>query len=93
MIAVDFGKDAGELESVDFEENMEILSDEEQRAKWDWELSNGLIDQADILIQQDPDRFEDRAAAQEYLQERSGIDQEQDNDQNTLLNALQTPVL
>ncbi len=92
MIAVDFGKDAGELESVDFEENMEILSDEEQRAKWDWELSNGLIDQADILIQQDPDRFEDRAAAQEYLQERSGIDQEQDNDQNTLLNALQTPV-
>ena len=92
MIAVDFGKDAGELESVDFEENMEILSDEEQRAKWDWELSNGLIDQADILIQQEPDRFEDRAAAQEYLQERSGIDQEQDNDQNTLLNALQTPV-
>ena len=92
MIAVDFGKDAGELESVDFEENMEILSDEEQRAKWDWELSNGLIDQADILIQQDPDRFEDRAAAQEYLQERSGIDQEQDIDQNTLLNALQTPV-
>ena len=55
MIAVDLGQDAGELESVDFEETMEVLSDSEQRDKWDWELSKGLIDEADILIQKDPD--------------------------------------
>ena len=92
MIAVDFGKDAGELESVDFEENMEILSDEEQRAKWDWELSKGLIDEADILIQQDPDRFQDREEAKEYLAERGKITTEEESPRTSLLQQLQQPV-
>ena len=73
MIAVDMGKDAGELEQVDFEESMEVLSDTEQRDKWDWELDKGLIDEADILMQKDPDRFIDRETAQEYLQERGKV--------------------
>ena len=90
MIAVDLGKDAGELEGVDFEENMEILSDDEQRAKWDWELSKGLIDEADILIQQDPDRFEDRAEAQEYLAERGKVTEEAP--EGSLLQQLTKPV-
>ena len=92
MVAVDFGKDAGELESVDFEENMEILSDEEQRAKWDWELSKGLIDEADILIQQDPDRFQDREEAKEYLAERGKITTEEESPRTSLLQQLQQPV-
>ena len=64
MIAIDMGKDAGELEQVDFEETMEVLSDAEQRDKWDWELSKGLIDEADILMQKDPYIYTDRETAQ-----------------------------
>ena len=93
MIAVDMGKDAGELESIDFEETMEVLSSDEQRAKWDWELSKGLIDEADILIQQDPDRFEDREAAQEYLQERGKVvATEEEAPNGSLLQQLVKPV-
>ena len=92
MIAVDLGKDAGELEQIDFQETMEVLSDDEQRAKWDWELSKGLIDEADILIQQDPDRFEDRAAAQEYLAERGKITTPEETPEGSLLEQLIKPV-
>ena len=93
MIAVDLGKDAGELEQVDFQETMEVLSDDEQRAKWDWELSKGLIDEADILIQQDPDRFEDRAAAQEYLADRGKVVEEaEESPEGSLLQQLVKPV-
>ena len=92
MIAVDLGKDAGELEGIDFQENVEVLSDEEQRAKWDWELSKGLIDEADILIKQDPDRFPDRESAQEYLAERSKTVAPEESTNGTLLEALTKPV-
>ena len=92
MIAVDLGQDAGELESVDFEETMEVLSDSEQRDKWDWELSKGLIDEADILIQKDPDRFPDREAAKEYLEERGKPQVEEESPNRSLLNALTKPV-
>ena len=92
MIAVDLGKDAGELEGVDFQENVEVLSDKEQREKWDWELSKGLIDEADILIKQDPDRFPDRESAQEYLAESSKIEVPEESTNGTLLEALTKPV-
>ena len=92
MIAVDLGKDAGELEGVDFQENVEVLSDKEQREKWDWELSKGLIDEADILIKQDPDRFPDRESAQEYLAERSKVEVPEESTNGTLLEALTKPV-
>ena len=81
---------------VDYEETEEILSDEEQRAKWDWELSHGIIDVADILIQRDPDRFPDRDSAQDYLFERSSQDlaevDEEESPQGSLLEALTRPV-
>ena len=92
MIAVDMGKDAGELEQIDFQETMEVLSDDEQRAKWDWELSKGLIDEADILMQQDPDRFEDREAANEYLQERGKAVEAEESPEGSLLQQLVKPV-
>ena len=96
ILAVESGVNAGELLKVDYEENMEILSDEEQRAKWDWELSHGIIDVADILIQRDPDRFPDRDSAQDYLFERSSQDlaevDEEESPQGSLLEALTRPV-
>ena len=51
--------DAGELESVDFGETAEVLSAQEQREQWEWELSKGIIDTADILMAMDSDRFPD----------------------------------
>ena len=97
MIAVDMGKDAGDLEQVDFEESMEVLSDQEQRDKWEWELANGLIDRADILMQKDPDRCPDRDSAEDYLFERSSADladddEEVEEEENTLLAQLTRPV-
>ena len=96
IIAVDMGKDAGDLEQVDFEESMEVLSDKEQREKWEWELANGLIDRADILMQKDPDRFPDRDSAEDYLFERSSADLADDDEEveeeNSLLAQLTRPV-
>ena len=71
IIAVEQGQDAGDLEDVDFDEATEVLSNQEQREKWDWELSKGIIDEADIMTQINPDLT--REEAQEYLDERKTI--------------------
>ena len=91
IIAIEQGKDAGFLLGIDYEESTEILSDEEQRAKWDWELSNGLIDKADILMQQDADKYPERQDALDYLAERSGVEEAKEGT-SPLLAALTTPV-
>ena len=91
IIAIEQGKDAGFLLGIDYEESTEILSDEEQRAKWDWELSNGLIDKADILMQQDVDKYPERQDALDYLAERSGVEEAKEGT-SPLLAALTTPV-
>ena len=62
--------DAGQLESIDYKETADILSGQEQREQWEWELSKGIIDVADILMQMDPDRFPEREDALEHLEER-----------------------
>ena len=90
IIAVEQGKDAGDLEDVDYSESIEVLNDQEQREKWEWELSKGLIDLADIIMQQNPDF--DRAEAETYLEERNKIEETPDAPENALLKALQKPV-
>ena len=92
MIAVEQGRDAGFLLGVDYEESTEILSEDEQRIKWDWELDKGLIDLADILMQQDPDKYPERQDALDYLAERSGVEEEAEEATSPLLAALTTPV-
>ena len=92
IINAELGKDAGFLLGVDYEESTEILSDEEQREKWDWEKANGLIDNADILMQQDPDKYPERQDALDYLAERSGVEEEAEEVTSPLLAALTTPV-
>ena len=97
VINVELGRDAGELIKVDYEESTEILSEDEQRAKWDWELSHKIIDTADILMQRDPDKFTTREEALEYLDERSGKKEEEEMNKeeeqtSPLLQALTTPV-
>ena len=90
MIAVEQGKDAGDLEDVDYSESIEVLNDQEQRDKWEWELSKGLIDLADVLIQQNPDL--DRAEAEAYLEERKKVEEVKEGPESTLLQALAKPV-
>tara|TARA_Y100001963_G_scaffold49551_1_gene69516 strand:- start:3059 stop:4390 length:1332 start_codon:yes stop_codon:yes gene_type:complete len=92
ILGVEANVNAGELLKVDYGESMEILSDEEQRAKWDWELSHGLIDKLDILMQRDPDRYPDRQTAQEYIDERQEKPIEEEGQQGSLLEALTRPV-
>ena len=93
MLGVEANINAGTLDKVDYQENVEILSDEEQRARWDWDLSHGLIDEKDILTQRDKDRFPDRETAQAYLDERKApVEQEETTTEGTLLQALTTPV-
>ena len=91
IIAVELGQDAGDLEDVDFSESVEVLSDEEQRAKWDWELSKGIIDLADIMMQKNPDL--DRAEAEELLAEKKTTFGEPEvEESNPLLSLLNKPV-
>ena len=89
IIAVEQGQDAGDLEDVDFDESTEILSNQEQRDKWDWELSKGLIDEADIMMQINPDLT--REEAQEHLEERKTIAPVEETT-SPLLEALAKPV-
>ena len=91
IIAVEKGQDAGFLLSIDYEESTEILSEEEQRLKWDWELEKGLIDNVDILMQQAPDKYPERKDALEYLQERAKPE-ETEVETSPLLSALTRPV-
>ena len=90
IIAVEQGKDVGDLEDVDFSESVEVLNDQEQRDKWEWELSKGLIDLADILMQQNPDL--DRAEAEAELELRKKVEEVKEAPESALLQALSKPV-
>ena len=90
--------DAGSLESIDYGESTDVMSVQEQRDQWEWELSKGIIDVADILMQKDPDRFPDRETAEDYLFERNGglvdgeLDEDDEQETSPLLKALTSPV-
>ena len=91
IISVEEGKDAGDLEVVDFDESTEILSSQEQREKWDWELEKGIIDEADIMTQINPDLT--REEALEHLEERKAIPETTEGTAgSSLLDALSKPV-
>ena len=92
IIAVEQGRDAGFLLGIDYEESTEVLSEQEQREKWEWELDKGMIDVADILMQKDPDKYPERQDALDYLAERSGVDEDEEAETSPLLAALTTPV-
>ena len=87
IIAVEAGKDAGDLEDVDYSESVEVLNDQEQRDKWEWELSKGLIDLADILMQQNPDLTREEAEAELELRKKEEVVEQT----NPLLSILQQP--
>ena len=83
---------SNELELVDFSETADILSPQEQIEKWEWMLSKGLIDEADILMQMNPDGFEDRDAAFDFIFERKQKEEQMPEGQSPLVEALTKPV-
>ena len=89
VLTTELMMNVGELESVDFGETADILSAQEQRDQWEWELSKGIIDTADILMKMDPDRFPERKDAMEYLEERNQVTETPAT--SPLLEALTTP--
>ena len=101
IVAVEMGRDAGDLEDVDFSESVEVLSDQEQREKWDWELSKGIIDLADIMMAKNPDLTREEAeellaekktTSKEAAQFKDEPEEEAETPENTLLQALAKPV-
>lgn len=100
ILTTELMMDPGMLESVDYNESTEVLSSQEQREQWEWELSKGIIDVADILIQIDSDRFPEREDALAYLEERGKSndgekqkpEEEEGSEESPLLAALTKPV-
>jgi len=93
ILGVEAGINGGELLKLDYKEDEIILSQQEQRENWEWLLSHGLIDENDILMEMDPDRFPDRETAQAYLDERVAKTTEEETTPNgSLLEALTRPV-
>jgi len=86
------GIDAGDLLSIDFTESTDVMSAQEQREQWEWELSHGLIDEADVLMQMNPDGFPDRDSALDHIFDRKKIepmdDEEEEASSNMLRDAL-----
>ena len=92
ILGVEAGINGGELLKVDYEENEEILSEQERRDRWTWLKQNELIDNADILMEMNPDRYPDRETAQAYLDEREAKTTEETTPNGSLLEALTKPV-
>ena len=92
ILTTEMMMDAGELESIDYGESTDILSSQEQRDKWEWELGKGLIDEADILMQMNPDGYETREEALEYLSERGAATTQPEEEANPLQQLLNRPV-
>ena len=78
MLLVEAGVNIPDDMSVDFAE-IEFPDYDKEREEWDWKFKHGLADKYDYLMAQDPDKFPDRQAAIDYLDERK---QETDNINN-----------
>jgi len=92
ILAEEITTDAGQLINIDYSESVEILSAAEQRAKWDWELSNGYKSKAMILMEMDADKYPDIESAQEFLDDIAGVEAQPEAEASPLLQALTTPV-
>lgn len=55
--------------NVDFTE-IQFPDPERELMQWDWWISNGIKDKIDYIMEKDPDKFESREEAIEYLEQR-----------------------
>ena len=63
---------------VDFAE-IEFPDPDKEIAKWDWWMKHGIKDKIDYIMEHDPDRFESREEAIQFLDERIGQRSERTN--------------
>ena len=63
---------------VDFAE-IEFPDPDKEMAQWDWWMKHGIKDKIDYIMEHDPDRFESREEAIQFLDERIGQRNERTN--------------
>ena len=69
IIQVETGKQLPEDISLDYTE-VKFPDFEREREEWDWKFQHGLADKYDYMMAEDPDKFPDRQAAIDYLDEK-----------------------
>ena len=55
--------------NVDYTE-VQFPDYDREREEWDWKFKHGIADRYDYLMSQDPDKFPDRQAAIDFLEEK-----------------------
>jgi hypothetical protein len=65
------------------------MTQDEKREADDWDLAHNMKDEADILMERDPDKFPDRADAVEHLVTRGWVDKQNQTEADRLVQALQ----
>tara|TARA_Y100001963_G_scaffold158334_1_gene257584 strand:- start:1181 stop:2515 length:1335 start_codon:yes stop_codon:yes gene_type:complete len=63
---------------VDFAE-IDFPDPDKEMAQWDWWMKHGIKDKIDYIMEHDPDRFESREEAIQFLDERIGQRSERTN--------------
>lgn len=91
ILETETGRVLPEEMAIDFAE-VEFPDEENDRARWEWKFKHGIADKLDYLMEMDPDRFGSREEAQEYLDERIPVKEEEDQPTNGLLSALKNPI-
>jgi hypothetical protein len=86
---VETGRDIGSELTIDFSETEYIMTQDEKREADDWDLAHNMKDEADILMERDPDQFPDRADAVEHLVTRGWVDKQNQTEADRLVQALQ----
>ena len=76
ILKVDFKKEMPKEFLIDYREQEQILTPEEQIAQDDWDLLNNQTTQAKILFRNDPDKYKTLAKAEEEVKKNK--------DQNTI---------
>ena len=69
IISVETGTQLPEGISLDYTE-VKFPDFEREREEWDWKFSHGLADKYDYMMAHDPDKFPDRQAAIDFLDEK-----------------------
>lgn len=69
IVQVETGLQLPESIALDYAE-VKFPDFDAERDEWDWKFKHGIADRFDYLIAQDPDKFPDRQAAMDFLDEK-----------------------
>tara|TARA_Y100000401_G_scaffold38325_1_gene28934 strand:+ start:22295 stop:23638 length:1344 start_codon:yes stop_codon:yes gene_type:complete len=70
IIQIETGFSLPDQISVDYSE-VKFPDFEREREEWDWKFANGIADKYDYMMAHDPDKFPDRQAAIDFLDEKT----------------------